>query len=521
MAATKILTLMLVSAGCMTVCTVSAGVQRSGDHISLVESANDGEAIPSLENVRSDHGGTHQGHPIRNRRGVSDSASILSYLGGLFSGGGGTLEDILEILKEVQLDIRRLHQKVDILVAGHMKKEISDILNTFINPIGYLHEKMTWNLDLLLTNKSLSGDRLTEKNDIINDLLEVAPAMFNLHQSIMGEMDGIGGQSIIQLYWDLAMLDVDLDYFRVDTELSQKKDVFVEFLLELQEAGYQVWMTARLAKYGSGGYIKNLIEYRKVQQNTTIAGLFIPCSPPLNLTTYPNRQDSLKCSNTNEFGSICEQQCAGDGAAQIKNNSLLYPGVGYPPVQCLINGEWSKNHNAETELGCRLDFQYAAKKKLISNEYAYYRYSGNDKFEFDVKLLGRTKRDSDCKAGCTYLDYNSWAHGFKCQTKNGNNNWDYCRVTREPGRTVYGRVCKSECGGKAYSGSGYKYWCHKSSGWDYCIPPVIISDPENNHFYKTIDGKACCETKDYPPGWTRGYLWCYYDCKTWDWDYCS
>ena len=85
MAATKILTLMLVSAGCMTVFTVSTGVQRSGDHISLVESANDGEAIPSLENVRPIHGGTHQGHPIRNRRGASDAAaSILSSLGELF-----------------------------------------------------------------------------------------------------------------------------------------------------------------------------------------------------------------------------------------------------------------------------------------------------------------------------------------------------------------------------------------------------------------------------------------------------
>ena len=446
-----------------------------------------------------------------------------------FFGGGKTIEEeILESLKEVQLDIRKLHDKVDILIAGHMEEKISDMLNMFVHPIDNLHEKMRLNL-YLLTDKSLSGVRLTEKNDIINDLLEVDTAMSNLHRSIMGDMDEIGGQSIIQLYWDLAILERDMDYFRVDTELSWAKDVFVEYLRELQEAGYRVWMAARLAKYGAEGYIKNLIEERKDQQNVAIADMFKPCSQPLDLEDYPNRQNSLKCSNTDKFGSICEQQCAGDGAAQIKKDGMLYPGVGYPSVQCLINGEWSKNHNGTTELGCRLDFQYAAKNEneLISTVYAYYRYSGNDTFAFDVKLLGRTESDNDCESGCTRLQYQTWlgtydAHGYECKEKNSKSR-DYCRVTLGHGMTVKGRVCESECGGKAYSGSGYKYWCYTSStgSWDYCIPPVIMSDPENNHFYKTVYGKACCETTDYPPGWTRGYLWCYYDCDDWDWHYCS
>ncbi|XP_078541537.1 uncharacterized protein LOC144826949 [Lissotriton helveticus] len=109
-----------------------------------------------------------------------------------------------------------------------------------------------------------------------------------------------------------------------------------------------------------------------------------------------------------------------------------------------------------------------------------------------------------CKA-----DHPCGHHGYSyswCYTEDGS--WGYCgRVEKKVVSHVtsyYQSVCQDECGRE---GDTDYFWCHTSSGWDYCSP---LSDV-------TCRNTQC--NADHPCG-THGYnyYWCY---SGGSWDYCG
>ncbi|XP_078541535.1 uncharacterized protein LOC144826948 [Lissotriton helveticus] len=110
----------------------------------------------------------------------------------------------------------------------------------------------------------------------------------------------------------------------------------------------------------------------------------------------------------------------------------------------------------------------------------------------------RCKADHPCELhGESY----SW-----CYTEDGS--WGYCgRVEMKVLSHVtsnYQSVCQDECGREG--NTGY-FWCHTSSGWDYCSPLSGV----------TTRNTMC--NSEHPCG-TYGYK--YYWCHTGDsWDYCG
>ncbi|XP_078542536.1 uncharacterized protein LOC144828319 isoform X2 [Lissotriton helveticus] len=97
-------------------------------------------------------------------------------------------------------------------------------------------------------------------------------------------------------------------------------------------------------------------------------------------------------------------------------------------------------------------------------------------------------------------------HYFWCYTEDGS--WGYCgRVEKKVLSHVtsnYHIICQDECGRE---GDTDYFWCHTSSGWDYCSP---LSDV-------TCRNTQC--NADHPCG-THGYnyYWCY---SGGSWDYCG